>query len=283
MLSIHAAHSRRSFMRIGSLGMGGLALPLLPSILKGSDGKTKTSFAKDQSVILLFLHGGPSQTETFDPKMSAPAGIRSATGEVKTSIPGVTFGASFPKLAALANQMTIVRSFASGNGNHDIKPVVGKETFDANVGSIYSRIVGTNDPESGIPKNVALFPRSVDSERQKRTSSFGKFESTGSLGKSYAPFIPGFGWPRTGRHETPGRSGPLCRIARACSDSWIRSSGNRIHLVASTRFAIRLSRRSWVVWQTLLTFPKKIQKLVARYDTASFGSPRCHQSQVEQL
>lgn len=193
-------HSRRSFLSIGSLGaagalgLGGMSLPNLlhaQSTLR-KEGK---DFATDKSVILLFLHGGPSQTETFDPKMSAPAGIRSATGETKTSIPGVTFGATFPKLAKLADQMTIVRSFASGNGNHDIKPVVDKSTFDANLGSHYARIVGTNDADTGIPKNVALFPRSVDPQRQKRTSQFGKFESTGTLGKAFAPFIPGAGGP----------------------------------------------------------------------------------------
>jgi len=40
------------------------------------------------------MHGGPTQTETFDPKMTAPSGVRSVTGEVSTSIPGVTFGAT---------------------------------------------------------------------------------------------------------------------------------------------------------------------------------------------
>lgn len=176
------------------LGMSGLSLPNLLNAqnLLRKEGK---DYATDKSVILLFLHGGPSQTETFDPKMSAPAGIRSATGETRTSIPGVTFGATFPKLAKLANEMTIVRSFASGNGNHDIKPVVDKSTFGANLGSLYARVVGTNDSHTGIPKNVALFPRSVDSERQKRTSQFGKFESTGALGKAFAPFIPGAGGP----------------------------------------------------------------------------------------
>ena len=56
-----------------------------------------------RSVIFLFLQGGPSQFETFDPKMSAPLGIRSASGEVATSIPGVTFGGQLPKLAATSS------------------------------------------------------------------------------------------------------------------------------------------------------------------------------------
>ena len=65
----------------------------------------------DKSVIFLFLHGGPSQIETFDPKMSAPAEVRSATGEVATKLPGVTFGGTFPKLARLADKLAIVRSY----------------------------------------------------------------------------------------------------------------------------------------------------------------------------
>ena len=186
--------SRRSFLTVGSLGLGGLCLP---DLLKARArlGAQESDFSTDKSVILLFLHGGPSQTETFDPKMEAPAGIRSVTGEVQTKLPGVTFGSSFPKLAQMADRLAIIRSFASGNGNHDIKPVVDSTTFGANLGSVYARVAGANDPQSGIPKNVALFPRSVDESTQKRTSQFGKFESTGSLGKAYAPFIPGAGGP----------------------------------------------------------------------------------------
>ncbi|HBO52315.1 MAG TPA: DUF1501 domain-containing protein, partial [Planctomycetes bacterium] len=72
---------RRSFLRIGSLGLGGLSLSnlLAAKALAAEAG----SVVKDKSVVFLFMHGGPSQTETFDPKMAAPAGVRSVTGEVK--------------------------------------------------------------------------------------------------------------------------------------------------------------------------------------------------------
>jgi len=139
------------------------------------------------------MHGGPSQIETFDPKMDAPTEIRSSTGEVATKLPGITFGGTFPKLAGLADQFSIVRSFQAGNSNHDIKPVVGKDSFGANLGSLYSRIAGTNRADNGMPTNVALFPRAVDSTTMERVSQFGKFESVGSLGAAYTPFIPGAG------------------------------------------------------------------------------------------
>src|SRR4030095_2278432 len=96
--------------------------------------KAKNLPIKDKSVIFLFMHGGPSQFETFDPKMEAPSNIRSATGEVKTTIPGVTFGGTFTRLARLAHKFSVVRSFVTGDGNHDIKPVMGKDTLRANMG-----------------------------------------------------------------------------------------------------------------------------------------------------
>ena len=119
------------------------------------------------------MHGGPSQIETFDPKMDMPAEIRSATGEVSTKLPGITFGGTFPKLAQVADKLSIVRSFKTGDGNHDIKPIVGKDTFGANLGSLYARVAGTNHPQTGLPNNVALFPRAIDPERMERIQQFG--------------------------------------------------------------------------------------------------------------
>ncbi|MEE3054807.1 MAG: DUF1501 domain-containing protein [Planctomycetota bacterium] len=174
---------------MGSLGLGGLSLSNLLAVKALAAGAG--GVVRDKSVVFLFMHGGPSQTETFDPKMSAPAGVRSVTGEVKTSLPGVTYGATFEKLARLAHKVAVVRSFTTGNANHDIKPIVCKETLGANIGSLYARVAGTNHPVSGMPRNVALFPRAVEPKSQERVTQFGKFDSTGSLGAGYTPFIPG--------------------------------------------------------------------------------------------
>src|SRR5690349_18409854 len=100
--------NRRAFLQVGTLGLGGLCLP---GVLRARSEGLATGMVKDRSVIFLFLHGGPSQIETFDPKMNAPEGIRSLTGEVATCIPGVTFGSTFPRLAALADRLAIVRSY----------------------------------------------------------------------------------------------------------------------------------------------------------------------------
>ncbi len=148
---------------------------------------------RDRSVIFLFLHGGPSQIETFDPKMNAPAEFRSATGEVATSLPGVTFGGTFPRLATMADRVAVVRSFTTGDGNHDIKPIVGRDTFGANLGSIYSRVAGANHATTGLPTNVLLLPRAVDPTTQPGQMGFGRFSATGSLGTACAPFDPSVG------------------------------------------------------------------------------------------
>lgn len=182
--------NRRDFLRVGSLGLGGLTLSNLLASQAAAGAPKLTS---DKSVIFLFLHGGPSQTETFDPKMTAPAGVRSCTGEIPTSIPGVTFGSTFERLAALADKFSVVRSYKTGNGNHDIKPIVCSESGGANVGSLYARVAGTNDSATGMPKNALLFPRAVDSTTMPGITQFGKFDSAGQLGSAYAPFVPGAG------------------------------------------------------------------------------------------
>lgn len=78
-------HHRRDFLRVGSLALGGLSLPHLLATRAAAAG---TNLAvKDKSVIFLFMHGGPSQTETFDPKMTAPVGVRARRGKSRRASP----------------------------------------------------------------------------------------------------------------------------------------------------------------------------------------------------
>ncbi len=183
MLTIH---DRRAFLKIGSLALGGLTLPGLLAARAAESRRLVT----DKSVIFLFLHGGPSQIETFDPKMSAPVGVRSTTGEIATKLPGVTFGSTFPKLAALADKLSVVRSYVPGDANHDIKPIVCKDTFGGNLGAVYARMAGVNNPANGMPANVVLFPQAVDATTGPAQTGFGKFGDTGQFGLASAPFDP---------------------------------------------------------------------------------------------
>ena len=128
-------------------------------------------------MVFLFQHGGPSQIETYDPKMDSSESTRSVTGETKTTIPGITFSGTFPKLAARADLLSIVRSFVTGDGNHDIKPIVSKDGQMGNLDSAYSSVAGGNHAVSGMPMNVALFPQSVDPTAGPMQAGFGNFLS----------------------------------------------------------------------------------------------------------
>jgi hypothetical protein len=183
--------SRREFLRIGSLGLGGLCLPQLLGTRASAAGER--SIATGKSVIFLYQFGGPSQFETFDPKMTAPDGVRSVTGEIPTALPGVTFGSSFPQLARRADKLAVVRSYVPGReiSNHLIYPIVHPtETLGACLGSLYSRVAGMTHPTTGLPTNAALFPRAV-ADCPPTRMDFGNFLATGAVGSAFAPFVPG--------------------------------------------------------------------------------------------
>jgi hypothetical protein len=187
-------YSRRDFLKVGSLALGGLTLPQL---LQAQEARRP--LVKDKSVVFLFLQGGPTQIETFDPKMSAPVEIRSITGEVQTRLPGVTFGGTFPKLGQLADKVAIVRSFASGNADHqNYVSVAGGNDLRAPMGSLYSRVAGTNNPRNGMPTNVILPAESVIQNFRFptyfETDALRKLvQASQNLGASYSYFDPSGG------------------------------------------------------------------------------------------
>lgn len=180
--------NRRNFLTAGSLGLGGLSLASLLDTQAAAStvGRSVTG----RSVIFLFQQGGPSQFETFDPKPSAPDAIRTITDTIQTSIPGVLFGAPMRRLAKHADKLTVVRSFQTNNGGHNIQPIVGPDSQDRNIGTHYSRIVGPTTAKTGVPTNAVLFPDSVDKEVRKG-SARGNLRETGSYGSTYQPFQPG--------------------------------------------------------------------------------------------
>lgn len=199
MLTIYdtdARFTRRQILSVGSLALGGLSLPaLLAAESAGraraiSPGPVNGKLLTGKSVIFLFQQGGPSQFETFDPKMDAPSGIRTITGTTQTSVPGVVFGDTMPQLAQVAHQLTVVRSYQTGNATHNIRPIVGPESLNANIGSLYSRVAGTTHPVTAMPTNALLFPQSVSSD-VPRGEGRGDLTATGTLGAAFAPFVPG--------------------------------------------------------------------------------------------
>ena len=191
----HTCHgfSRREFLKVGTLAsLAGLSLPGLKA--QGSTSR----ILKDKSVILLFLQGGPPHIEFFDPKMSAPDNTRSINGEIQTTIPGLTFGSTFPKLAKLAHKLTIVRSYASMNGGHTYASVTTANNPAKAAGSaLYGRVAGTNNPANGMPRSVLVLPEAVQPGLKQgsnfETGALPTLTTPGELGPAYEAFNPAGG------------------------------------------------------------------------------------------
>src|SRR5438105_2537485 len=97
--------SRRNFLRIGALGLGGLSLPeLLRAEAVSGIGRSH------KAVIMIFLPGGPSHQDIFDLKEEAPVEIRGEFKPIRTNVAGVQICEHLPQLAQMADRFTIVRS-----------------------------------------------------------------------------------------------------------------------------------------------------------------------------
>lgn len=162
--------SRREFMQIGALTLGGLSLPQLLAA-RAAAAEAGQSL-RNTSVILLFLDGGAPQAETFDPKMSAPPEYRSIFGSIPTRLPGVHFGSHFPRMAELADRMSIIRTLVHADGDHGGathwmktgKPwppeALGKAAIipqtEPSVGSMAARVRGAINAQTGVPTFVRV-------------------------------------------------------------------------------------------------------------------------------
>ena len=176
--------TRRDFLKIGGMGMGAMGLPAL---LQARAEAAKTGQpVKNTSVVWLWLGGGPTHIETFDPKMTAPVEFRSTTGEAKTCLPGVSLGGNFEQTAKVADKMAFVRSFAHndsghGSGTHYVMTGYSNRNLDngglptrPSIGSIAARVRGSNHPVTGMPTYV-------------RMGGIGS-DGPAFLGTAYAPF-----------------------------------------------------------------------------------------------
>jgi len=107
--------SRRDFLRVG--GLASLGLPALLRAEAAAGGASASPSAR--SVILLYLGGGLSHHDSFDPKPDAPAEVRGNYGTIATRLPGVRFSDKIPLLAARNDRFSLVRSGAHGNDHHE--------------------------------------------------------------------------------------------------------------------------------------------------------------------
>ncbi|QDU31078.1 hypothetical protein ETAA8_62310 [Anatilimnocola aggregata] len=106
-------HSRRDFLRIGGLGLGGLALPQLlqAEAQQGIRGSHK-------AIIMIFLTGGPPHQDMYDLKMEAPAEIRGPFQPIATNVAGIQVCEHLPRIAASMDKLVAIRSMVGSEGGH---------------------------------------------------------------------------------------------------------------------------------------------------------------------
>ncbi|MEW4530867.1 DUF1501 domain-containing protein [Maioricimonas sp. JC845] len=150
---------RRDLLRVGAISLAGTALPtgLATAANAAPAGGTPVD-----SVIFLWMGGGVTHIDSFDPKPHAPEEIRGTLGAISTSLPGVQFGEPMQALAPLADQLCLVRSFSHDSNDHLLSQVytlsgrkVGRnELFsEPNLGAVVSHLLG---PRKGLPGYIAV-------------------------------------------------------------------------------------------------------------------------------
>jgi hypothetical protein len=181
--------TRRHLLRAGGLGFLGLSLP---GFLRaaGRGGRR----AKAKSVIFLHQFGGPSQTDTLDMKPSAPEAIRGEFRPIATRVPGLLVCERLPRLAGVADKITLVRSMQHEMKNHnsatyysltghappldDIRLRDTRDLFPA-YGSVVERLAPSRP---GVPTFVA-YPHVL------RDGSVTPGQHASFLGKAYDPLL----------------------------------------------------------------------------------------------
>src|SRR5262245_60427559 len=147
---------RREFLGAGLVGTLGLVLSPAWQRLLARDGQKRV-----RACILLWLNGGPSHLDTFDPKPDAPAEIRGPFKAIDTAASGLRFGEHLPKLARQARRLAVVRSMTSREADHDRAARylhtgnVGDETVEyPALGSVVAREWSAEDGD--LPAFVAI-------------------------------------------------------------------------------------------------------------------------------
>ncbi len=176
--------TRRDFLRAGALSAGTFGLSLADLARLHAFGGN----SKDINCILLFLVGGPSQIDTWDPKPNAPDNIRGPFRPTRTNVPGIDIGEHFPLMAQMAHRYSIIRSV-----HHDAAPIheTGHQLMQTgrlfrsgqehpHFGSVVSKLRGRSP---GLPASVVL-PGPIGNTGV----SVSHGQTAGYLGAAHDPF-----------------------------------------------------------------------------------------------
>ncbi len=179
--------SRRSFLRIGGLGLGGLALPQILAAQAQSPAPVRSGGLGHKAVIMVYMPGGPPHQDMYDLKMNAPAEVRGPLRPIATNVDGIQICELMPRLARMMDKLVPIRSIVGAKDRH--------ESFQCLTGRLNENLPRGGWPELGavvsylqgptgstVPPFMALSPR-----MQHRPYNNG---TPGFLGPAHAPFKP---------------------------------------------------------------------------------------------
>lgn len=176
--------TRRNFLQLGGLALGGLSMPRLMQAQEQSGAGRS-----HKAIIMIFLPGGPPHQDMFDLKIDAPAEIRGEFKPIATNVPGIEICELFPRLARSMDKFTIIRSMVGCSGDHASYQCLSgwpdgglkTESGHASLGSVLSKLQGPVD--RAVPPFVGLAPRMGH-------MPWANPGEPGFLGKAHAPFKP---------------------------------------------------------------------------------------------
>ena len=179
--------SRRSFLQIGGLALGGASLPQILAA-EAAGGKPAKGI-NHKAVIMIFLPGGPPHQDMWDMKPDAPAEYRGEFRPIKTNVSGIEISEELPRMAKMADKLTFVRSIIGAEGPHDAMMCLTGRAGRSNVppggwpsiGSAISKLQG--GVNESCPPFVGLAPKCGHDE-------WGNPGPAGFLGPSHSPFTP---------------------------------------------------------------------------------------------
>lgn len=190
--------TRRDFLKLGGLALGGISLPqLLRSEAVAGVGRSQ------KAVIMVFLAGGPPHQDMFDLKPGAPDGIRGEYRPIPTNVPGLDICEHMPRLARMMDKFTVIRALVGGGPDHSAGQCLTGYTDTISriqggrpsLGSIVSKLEGPVRPD--IPPFVGLSPRTGEIR-------WGNPGDPGYLGLAHSPFTPFRTESQAGRRSRAG-------------------------------------------------------------------------------
>ena len=198
----HLNISRRDVLRVGGSGLFGLSLANLLKLksAQASEGTRAPGWNKAKRMIMVYLQGGPSHLDLWDPKENVPDKVKSVFGNISTKIPGIQFTENLPRLSTINDRFTMIRSMSytpNGLFNHTAA------IYQMMTGYTTDKVSASGQLEPPSPKDFPNFGSNIVRLRPadepmlpfvtlprplQESNVVGKGGYAGFLGKAYDPY-----------------------------------------------------------------------------------------------